>query len=86
MLFVAETVKTEEINEVKNIIEEVEAEEVSNVSLYITSFVSGYYQKSVEDIENTVVGNRIKRKRNLKQIMRESFFYGANRFGTNFIA
>lgn len=86
MLFVTETVKPEEINEVKNIIEEVETEEVSNVSLYITSFVSGYYQKSVEDIENTVVGNRIKRKRNLKQIMRESFFYGANRFGTNFIA
>ena len=87
MLFVTELVKTEEVNEVKNLIEEVETtEEVSNVSLYITSLVSGYYQKSVEDIENTVVGNRIKRKRNLKQVMRESFFYGANRFGTNFIA
>ena len=85
-----EFVKTDDINEVKNIIEEVDldsqADEVSNVSLYINSFVSGYYQKSVHDIENTKIGNRITRKRNLKQIMKESFFYGANRFGTNFIA
>ena len=56
------------------------------VSKYISSLVCGQYQKSVEDIENTVIGNRVKRKRNLQQVMRESFFYGANRFGNNFIA
>ena len=27
-----------------------------------------------------------KRKRNLQQVMQESFFYGSNRFGNNFIA
>ena len=63
-----------------------EIEEENSVSKYISSLVSGQYQKSVEDIENTKVGNRIKRKRNLQQVMRESFFYGANRFGNNFIA
>ena len=45
-----------------------------------------YNKKSVEDIENTKVGNKLKRKRNLQQVMRESFFSGANRFGNNFIA
>ena len=56
------------------------------VSKYISSLVCGQYAKSVEDIENTKVGNKLKRKRNLQQVMRESFFYGANRFGNNFIA
>ena len=31
-------------------------------------------------------GNKVRRKRNLQQAMKESFFYGANRFGNNFIA
>ena len=52
----------------------------------MTSLVSGLYNKSVEDIANTNVGNKIVRKRNLQQVMKESFFYGANRFGNNFIA
>ena len=63
-----------------------EIEEETCVSKYISSLVSGQYQKSVEDIENTKVGNRITRKRSLQQVMQESFFYGANRFGNNFIA
>ena len=99
MLFVNETVKTEEINAINNFFAEldnefdtvktVEAGEEqvqTNVSLYISSLVSGQYQKSIEEIENTKVGNSIKRKRNLQQVMKESFFYGANRFGNNFIA
>ena len=99
MLFVNETVKTEEINAINNFFAEldnevdtvktVEADEEqvqTNVSLYISSLVSGQYQKSIEEIENTKVGNSIKRKRNLQQVMKESFFYGANRFGNNFIA
>ena len=97
MLFTTKTVKTEEIDniydffaEFDNEIEAVDvAEEVaqeSTVSKYISSLVSGQYQKSVEDIENTVIGNRVKRKRNLQQVMQESFFYGSNRFGNNFIA
>ena len=95
MLFVTETVKSEELNNIQNFFNEFEAvetvdvnEEVapSNVSLYLTSLVSNQYQKSVEEIQGTKVGSSIKRRKNLQQVMRESFFYGANRFGTNFIA
>ena len=99
MLFVKDTVKQEELNTINNFFAEldnefgavktVEANEEQAptlVSLYITSLVSNQYQKSVEDIQNTKVGNKIKRKRNLQQVMQESFFYGANRFGNNFIA
>ena len=98
MLFTAEIIKTEELNQANNFfaqfdnefeaVKTVEADEVKEtpVSKYITSLVSSQYQKSVEDIENTKVGNKIRRKRNLQQVMKESFFYGANRFGNNFIA
>ena len=98
MLFTTETVKKEEINEINNFFIQIEnefeavttvADETAvetPVSRYISSLVCGQYQKSVSDIENTVVGNRLKRKRNIQQIMQESFFYGANRFGNNFIA
>ena len=98
MLFISQTLNTDDINTVNNFIKDFDSvsdvsdannnieEEVSPVSKYLNSFVTGYYQKSVEDIENTKVGNKITRKRNLTQIMRESFFYGSNRFGNNFIA
>ena len=98
MLFTTSTITNNEIKEANNFfnqfdnefeaVKTVEADEVieTPVSKYITSLVSSQYQKSVEDIENTVIGNRIKRKRNLQQVMQESFFYGANRFGNNFIA
>ena len=93
MLFVTETVKQEDLNKVNNFFAEYdeavqapEREEETNVLKYISSLVSGCYQKSIEDIENTKVGNRVTRKRNLQQVMQESFFYGANRFGNNFIA
>ena len=90
------TVSVNEVNSLNNFFEQYDSEvrtitpeetkEETCVSKYISSLVSGQYQKSVEDIENTKVGNTIKRKRNLQQVMRESFFYGANRFGNNFIA
>lgn len=96
MLFTTQNVNNEEIKSIANFFEAfdsdiktVDADEVqeeSCVSKYISSLVCGQYQKSVEDIENTKVGNKIIRKRNLQQVMRESFFYGANRFGNNFIA
>ena len=96
MLFKSPNLKSEEINTIQNFINEFDSDivtsspedtdEVSNVSKYITSLVSNCYQKSIEDIENTKIGNRITRKKSLKQVMRESFFYGANRFGNNFIA
>ena len=98
MLFTTNSVRTEDLNktnnffvqfdnkfEAVNVVEEQEIVETP-VSKYISSLVCGQYQKAVEDIENTVIGNRIKRKRNLQQVMQESFFYGSNRFGNNFIA
>ena len=93
MLNTQETVKTEEIKNINSFIRAfdsnvvtVEEEVASPVSRYISSLVCGQYQKSVEDIENTKVGNKIVKRRNLQQIMQESFFCGANRFGNNFIA
>ena len=98
MLFTTNSVRTEDLNKTSNFfaqfdnefeaVDVVEEQEIveTPVSKYISSLVCGQYQKAVEDIENTVVGNRIKRKRNLQQVMQESFFYGSNRFGNNFIA
>ena len=96
MLFIQETITNEQLNEINNFFEEFDrevetvtpeaAEEETTVSRYITSLATGAYAKSVDEIANTKIGNRIVRKRNLQQVMRESFFYGANRFGNNFIA
>ena len=92
MLFTTtNNVTDNDIKDINNFFDEFEntqapVVEESNVNKYINSLVTSCYQKSVEDIANTKVGNRIVRKRNLQQVMRESFFYGANRFGTNFIA
>ena len=97
MLFVTEELKIEDINKINNFFAEMdnefeavqtvkEEESTTTVSRYITSLVSSKYEKSVTDINNTKIGNRLKRKRNLQQVMQESFFYGANRFGNNFIA
>ena len=96
MLFTANNLTNEELNSINNFFEafENEVETVSpeaaaqetSVSKYITSLATNIYAKSVEDIANTNVGSKIVRKRNLQQIMKESFFYGANRFGNNFIA
>ncbi|MDO5306214.1 MAG: hypothetical protein Q4E83_00470 [bacterium] len=97
MLFITESVKTEELNKINNFLNQyeddavkiIDAEEVNEapcLSKYITSVVSVQYKDSVEKIANTVVGNKLRRKRNFQQIMQESFFYGANRFGNNFIA
>ena len=96
MLFIQETITNEQLNEINNFFEEFDrevetvtpeaAEEETTVSRYITSLATGAYAKSVNEIANTKIGNRIVRKRNLQQVMRESFFYGANRFGNNFIA
>ena len=98
MLFTTNSVRTEDLKDTNNFFSQfdnefeavnvVDEQEIvqTPVSKYISSLVCGQYQKSVEDIENTVIGNRVKRKRNLQQVMQESFFYGSNRFGNNFIA
>ena len=96
MLFTTNKIENEELKSINNFFESFEnevatvspdeAQKETSVSKYMTSLVSGLYNKSVEDIANTNVGNKIVRKRNLQQVMKESFFYGANRFGNNFIA
>ena len=98
MLFTTETIKTEELNSINNFFMQIdnefdavktieeEIDEVNTVTKYLHSLVTSQYQKSIEDIENTKIGNKLKRKRSLQQVMQESFFYGANRFGNNFIA
>ena len=55
-------------------------------SVFMASVASEYYTKAKDDIANTKVGNKAVRKKNFRQVMQESFFYGSNRFGTNFIA
>ena len=95
MLFTTETISNKEIESINNFFNEFEsvetvsveeAKQETTVSKYINSLVTSCYQKSVDEIANTKVGNRVVRKRNLQQVMKESFFYGANRFGNNFIA
>ena len=55
-------------------------------TVFMASIASEYYSKAQEDIANTKVGNKAVRKKNFRQVMQESFFYGSNRFGNNFIA
>ena len=95
MLFTTETISNKEIESINNFFNEFEsvetvsveeAKQETTVTRYINSLVTSCYQKSVDEIANTNVGNRVVRKRNLQQVMKESFFYGANRFGNNFIA
>jgi len=99
MLFSTDVITKDEIKNIRNFFEQYDREVItvsleeeeqnqkdSVVAQYITSLVSHQYEKSVEEIENTKVGNKILRKKNLQQVMKESFFYGANRFGNNFIA
>ena len=94
MVFTQDKVTNEEIKTINQYFDSFESsvtpekiQEEKAVAKYITSLTTSFYAKSVEDIENTVVGsNRLKRKRSFQQIMEQSFFYGANRFGNNFIA
>ena len=73
-------------SEVKTVSPEEADNRANAVSKYISSLTTSLYAKSVDDIANTQIGNRLRRKKNFQQIMQQSFFYGANRFGNNFIA
>ena len=93
MINTQEKVNNQDLNNINSFINEfdsevvtVSEEVVSPVTRYISSLVTLQYRKSVEEIENTKIGNKLVKRRNLQQIMQESFFCGANRFGNNFIA
>ena len=55
--------------------------------LLFTDAVSSAYKNTSEAIQETELSNNKKVvKKTLAQMMKQSFFHGANRFGTNFIA
>ena len=83
MLFVTTVITNEEENKVNEVFEVVEE---SSVNIFVSSIAGNLYKQSIEDIANTKVGNKVVRNKNFKEMMQESFFYGANRFGHNFIA
>jgi hypothetical protein len=83
MLFVTTVITKEEENKVNEVFEVVEE---SSVNIFVSSIAGNLYKQSIEDIANTKVGNKVVRNKNFKEMMQESFFYGANRFGHNFIA
>jgi len=96
MLFTTNAISNDELNSINQFFEQYDSDivtvdvnepvEQTSASKYLTTLVSGQYAKSVYDIANTVTDNKRTRKRSLQQVMKESFFAGANRFGTNFIA
>ena len=83
MLFTTTVINRKEIEQVEEVFEVVEQ---TAANIFVSSIASNLYKQSVEEIANTKVGNKVVRNKNFKQMMQESFFYGANRFGTNFIA
>ena len=95
MLFTSNTITNKELKEANNIFDELEsvktvspeeAKRATTISRYLTSLATSSYAKSVEDIANTHISNTVVRRKNLQQVMQQSFFIGANRFGNNFIA
>ena len=95
MLFTSNVVTNEDLKTVNNIFDELdsvktvtpeEAQRATTISKYFTSVATSAYAKSVEEIANTDTSNKIVRRKNLQQVIQQSFFYGANRFGNNFIA
>ena len=53
---------------------------------YFREIASGMYAQAVYDIQHTNYGDRLIRKKKMNKVITETFFYGANRFGNNFIA
>jgi len=95
MLFTSNVVTNEDLKAVNNIFDELdsvktvtpeEAQRATTISKYFTSVATSAYAKSVEEIANTNTSNKVVRRKNLQQVIQQSFFYGANRFGNNFIA
>ncbi|MCM1339638.1 MAG: hypothetical protein NC191_08210 [Muribaculaceae bacterium] len=54
--------------------------------LLFSDAVSSAYKDTSKALKEVDLDNRKVVKKTLSQIMKQSFFHGANRFGTNFIA
>lgn len=54
--------------------------------LLFSNTVTDTYKQTADAINNVDLNNKHVIKKSLVEIMRQSFFHGASRFGTNFIA
>ena len=54
--------------------------------LLFSNSVTDTYKQTSDAINNVDLNNKHVIKKSLVEIMRQSFFHGASRFGTNFIA
>ncbi len=54
--------------------------------LLFSNTVTDTYKQTSDAINNVDLNNKHVIKKSLVEIMRQSFFHGASRFGTNFIA
>ena len=54
--------------------------------LLFSDAVTNIYKKTSKEIGEVDIYDKRVVKKTLTQIMKQSFFHGANRFGTNFIA
>ncbi len=54
--------------------------------LLFSDAVTNMYKDTSKGLSEVNIGNKRKVKKTLTEMMKQSFFQGANRFGTNFIA
>lgn len=55
-------------------------------TLLFTNSIENTYKETSKAISEVNFDNRLVIKKTLVDLMKQSFFHGANRFGTNFIA
>lgn len=54
--------------------------------LLFSNAISDTYKTTSEAINDVKLNDRMVIRKSLTDLMKQSFFHGANRFGTNFIA
>lgn len=54
--------------------------------LLFSNAVSDTYKTTSEAIKGVKLNDKLIIRKSLTELMKQSFFHGANRFGTNFIA
>lgn len=54
--------------------------------LLLFNTVSETYKKTAEAIDNVKLTDKVVIRKTLTEMMKQSFFHGANRYGYNFIA
>lgn len=54
--------------------------------LLLFNTVSETYKKTAEAIDNVNFSNKVIIRKTLTEMIKQSFFHGANRYGYNFIA